>query len=462
MREKAKWLTQASLVIALLGCAGSDVTPAEQKLAEELPTWYAKAQAAGIPLTLAEFQARYPSPPGQKWPELERLLQRLPRVNVLPTSWDPSAPPETIAQRSRYGARERAAVAQLRDWLRNNDGFCPPATVPGEDLFDPPRAFTSLSGVRQGVRLLATDAVDRAAKNDSAGARESLTLGIRLILGTTNFPDSSVWIMVREAGRNMLVASAMTAAKYEPSRARETFAIVTEGWPLSTVADFHAECLEGLHIPRRYNANFVRGLIHTFGLEFSDDFEVIPRDGVEREPPPLSKADEKPRTLTTVFPPEPLNRAFMTVNLRFWTTILATPTQDGEFTDLAQAYRVAAAEKERLRNSKAPIERSIIELIGLGEERLVFEMNRQVQRDKLRALGRIAEFRAREGRWPETLAEAGVARIAHPLWPESAVRYTAEGSVVQLWSVGLNGVDDQGSKDDRRIVWRLPVASSLP
>lgn len=63
---------------------------------------------------------------------------------------------------------------------------------------------------------------------------------------------------------------------------------------------------------------------------------------------------------------------------------------------------------------------------------------------------------------PLTLAEAGVARIAHPLWPESAVRYTAEGSVVQLWSVGLNGVDDQGSKDDRRIVWRLPAASSLP
>jgi hypothetical protein len=61
--------------------------------------------------------------------------------------------------------------------------------------------------------------------------------------------------------------------------------------------------------------------------------------------------------------------------------------------------------------------------------------------------GSLAQYRAVHGECPATLAELG-APVPQDPFADAPLHYRKEAAGYVSWSVGVNGVDDRGSKDD--------------
>lgn len=134
-------------------------------------------------------------------------------------------------------------------------------------------------------------------------------------------------------------------------------------------------------------------------------------------------------------------KAFFARHLAFWNDTLEQAKRTKDPLELATWMR---ARKEKLHRETGPSYRLVKSLVQTFERMGAAVATAEAIEWGRRGLIKVLIYRAKSGRYPETLVEAGFTELDP--FSKKPYRFVVDGDVVKVYSVGPNGVDDEVAK----------------
>lgn len=415
------------------GCQNPEL-PAFERAADEYPAALAQAETLGYPLYSRELASRpVPEADNMEPPlrEARNLLNTVPfreaaknvsdpllRNAPLPVQRDAWRAIDRVLQLA-LEAGERTALDRQRNWDTDEPWRLEPTDLgPGRDL----------------VRLLAARAEFRARAGDASGSLRDFRAATRLAAATTSEPTmvagvsgiAEMTLVLREMERTL-----PTQAE-NPAYLANLRAILAD---IPNELDFlrwmGGETVTSLHVARAMENN-IEGALRGVGfLPWSEE------DGFES-----AEAESRAKAFlgrVNSLPAEVRRDAFLARGLQFFNRFFQLAREETD------ARKIAAQLAELVAQAEAsPDPTQALIPITVPNVSLIADAATRWTAD-LRAMdGLIAalQFRAKSGRWPASLAEAGV-NYADP-HGSGPLRLRVLGPEIRVYSVGPNGTDEGG------------------
>lgn len=384
--------------------------------ADRLDQAFARAKAAGVPLTLAEVP-RSPGGPEDKnaWPLIKDIMTKWEEADVIGNSVVNS-----------LGTNDRAALinglGKLHWFLGHVEDTRSAAFIrpPNDYLGDMRAEAESLSVLRPAGVLLAARAVTRAQSGDSDRALKDLTLLRHLaqLIGS-DYSMRSTFVQVdhrRDAAQVAGRLAAMWAGDAEKLRALEA-------------------AFTSLPMPSQVEPIKVDAYLSVIALRNYGD--TLLEYGELKRPPGMRQLSE------TALPKTTQGRAFLAMALEAASEMLEPASQlDEDPTAVRkQFWRTNFGNEDEWTWQYYALEQTSLfrdeSSGGLDDYSWLLAVER-TQAAKIAVL----RFKAERGRFPKTLADAGVKSLDP--FAKSPLKYSTKGDSFRVWSVGQDLRDSGG------------------
>jgi hypothetical protein len=382
----------------------------------------AEAEAMGLPLRGSEVEPIPLSPESQAgWKRVESALVTLRGASR--AARDQNAEAQTEAIRP---AAEALRHIVLSAWdYRPDHAWGQTADPNFEDV------ALGMNGISGLLQIALADA--RAGKAPAALDSFDAATNLARTLGTR---PTYVHALGKMGWQKRLHQAAKELMDIAPDSAMEVAAMAANLGEYDPGLHFRGEIYLGLSAARTMTEAELRKTVEAGEIDFSGGSagEVRPlRDG---------------------WPETALGRQLFARLLSMWIRIYQASEPAAPFSDFAAAHQVMQAEITRA-SSGDEADRLAARSLRVFSVALPAFTRHQAELRLMEALHQGLVYRTANGRWPKTLAEAGVDDLQDPFSPPNPLRFAINGPEIRLWSVGENGQDDQGAADDLVLTWQV-------
>lgn len=402
-----------------------------ESLAAARPAMEEEAMRLGIPLSASELAPNPPVPSDENAVPLIRQAMEMVRAvdrernapgpepsRVLKRAVEDPTPDHEAAADSALAALEPAlALASVaakrpradfgRDWT-------------GTNTLD--MMFDGLEQPAQLAEILSDRAVLRARRNATSGALRDLRDAFALCAHVGADPVVAV-LWRRQLIESYVVGRARLAAAERSDDARflaelERLLAEVEAQPIDIRRYLRSEALLSVDIARQ-------------AVERSEELSQLVMEG----DPLQFQREVGSRRL----PPSLRTDAYVARSLQFWNAVVSGVEADDGYETLRRVWQAAAERYARADDPTAVVLRMSL---AIGVDRLDVRRVRAASFATTRGLLRAMRFWAENGRFPASLAEAGL-ELTDP-FDGQPLRYRVEDDGVRVWSIGRDGVDHGG------------------
>ncbi len=433
----------AAVALAAGGCASPKRLAFEQA-ASELPQAQAEAKRLGLPLTGADLRPNPPVPPDQNAAEpIRRAIADLEAAEKTERNWQ-GALSEAVRQPSPETFREaRRTLQALGPALRSAEEAAAKPSVDFGRKWDAEPAFSMLFPELGAMKRLASALAMRGAFRAAAGEPPQAV--------ARDF--EAAFRLARHAGADPVLIAGLVQVACD--------AAVVRSMELAATARSRdralLEALRGVAAraaeERPDLSHHLRGEVY-LGVSGARNLGRLAQEyQLANESADEYALRQVRELLPDGIPPDVAQKAYEARVLQAWSDAYRDPQA---LRNPLRAKRVLEQMEKRHTDEKDPT---------MALNRIVFPVFSEAgdayargdaYLSAFQSLMRVLEFRAAQGRWPKSLAEAG-AEGTDP-FDGQPLRYKAEGDSARVYSVGSNRRDDggaEGGANDRRDVVAL-------
>lgn len=387
----------------------------------ELPKAWEEAKAAGVPLVAAQIQipgqvlatnqdvaelARFNS--GKELAELSNTMNNLTSTKA---DWGRAerlfAPHLGDLNKARQIAA-RGAVSTHKDWDL------------GVDLL-----FPEFAGAKATAKALAVNAMLCAKRGDVNGAARDLKI-LRHLGQASGRAGTLIGMLVQIAIDTITFRATEVCMAALHERGQSTAPLATEVLTPTTYDYVHAlRCEAYFQVCTIRNLHRYGGVTGILNTLHGSSAAPAPKGPLVREGMPSNMVE----------------RAFMARSLQFWSRVFTAiePLKSDMLALTAEVDR----QSKPLEVEENPLSYKLLEIMTpvfsqAGKAVIKGEADRQVKF----ALSEVLDYRLKHGKFPPDLASAGVTELDP--FDKKPLRYRTDGKEVRVWSIGVDGKDDNG------------------
>ncbi len=416
--------------MALVGC-NKDTLAHFKSVADELPAAEAAAIKAGVPLSGRELAPAKLKPEENAAPLLQKAKEELSKVkmpkgkDILSLSLSTLETDRMLLRdllRQAEPAFELLAEASRRsavDFGRNWDTDRP------WDML-----FPEYATLRNNTKWTSTAALIAARNGDSARAIRDL--------------DSS-FTMGKFAGADPSMISALVMIAIDAIALRQVERVATIRGGESTLADLRS--LLRKHHTRNGLWFYLRGE-SIYSISYVSLLATLTSEELQSALDSEEPVDLFPGGVSR----ELASKAYRTRILQLWTGI---STRLRDQTDAYTQSKIVADYMKEVATNTDLTYQCIKSVAPVSEQFGIALVRREANFATVDALLATLEFRAKQGRFPTSLEEAGVTALDP--FTQKPLKMKAEKDAIAVWSVGDNLKDDGGEEKERSdLVARYP------